>query len=363
MHPYAPFLTPEIIEHIGTSSVGKALPLKVETYQDLLIKVAHLSYLNKDEFLFYRGQTYDFHNKAGVSTFYPSIYREDNISKREVEYQFKLLENASKQLRELLITNTIEGYKDVIKKRYIQWSILQHYNVCGTPLLDFTHSLRVACSFALQRNDEKEGFVYIFGLPYITSRISVNTEEDIVNIRLLSVCPPEALRPYFQEGYLMGTPDITFDYENKSDLDFNNRLIAKFSIPNTSTFWGKELSNIPYEMLFPKNDRFENICRDIEIKLQSSTFPGDIGEFLTEWVQLEKFLINNAGGQELRRISTREAIQKLQQKHFLNAYQAEKISEIRKFRNILVHEPNQTESDSISNYLTMIQNIRKEIKW
>src|SRR6202008_3584088 len=34
------------------------------------------------------------------------------------------------------------------RQRILRWSILQHYHVCGTPLLDVTHSLRIAASFA-----------------------------------------------------------------------------------------------------------------------------------------------------------------------------------------------------------------------
>ncbi len=32
---------------------------------------------------------------------------------------------------------------------------------------------------------------------------------------------------------------------NKSELDFHNRLIIKFQIPNHSTFWGNSFSRIP----------------------------------------------------------------------------------------------------------------------
>ena len=69
----------------------------------------------------------------------------------------------------------------------MQWSILQHYEVCGTPLIDFTHSFRVACSFAQLENESDRAYIYVFGLPYITNRISINSEHDLINIRLLSI--------------------------------------------------------------------------------------------------------------------------------------------------------------------------------
>lgn len=69
-------------------------------------------------------------------------------------------------------------------------------------------------------NNEEFGYVYVFGFPYITNRISRNSEHDLINVRLLSICPPTALRPYFQEGYLAGTDEVTTNFDSKSELDF-----------------------------------------------------------------------------------------------------------------------------------------------
>ena len=179
MRKIEPALTKDITQHIGSKTVGKAPPYQINTYRQLVEQVAYLSYLNKDQLLFFRGQTQDFINKAGVSTFYPSIYREDNLQEREIVYRFEVLDQASRQLRDLFTDNKIDGHNDVSRKRYIQWSILQHYGVCNTPLLDFTHSLRVACSFAQLSDAQEKGFVYVFGLPYITNRISINSDRKI----------------------------------------------------------------------------------------------------------------------------------------------------------------------------------------
>jgi len=214
--------------------------LLVDKYTKLVAYTAKLAYQNKDYLLFFRGQSQDFKNKAGTSTFYPSIYRNDYISSKEISHLFYLLDQASKKLVQVFRTNKVEGYQELRRKKYIQWSILQHYGICKTPLLDFTHSLRVACSFAQYKNYDKYGYVYIFGFPYITNRISINSEHDIVNIRLLSISPPDALRPYFQEGYLAGTTDVTSDYEQKTELDFRNRLIMKFKVPNNNELFGEK---------------------------------------------------------------------------------------------------------------------------
>ena len=126
---------------------------------------AKLSFKNKDYLLFYRGQTTDFVNKAGSSTFYPSIYRGDYVLARELAYKFDVLNGLSKSLVGLFEKNKIEGSNELKKRKLVQWSILQHYGVYETPLLDFTHSLRVACSFALIDNPNSFGYVFIFGLP------------------------------------------------------------------------------------------------------------------------------------------------------------------------------------------------------
>ena len=34
------------------------------------------------------------------------------------------------------------------RQRILRWSILQHYEICDTPLLDVTQSIRIAASFA-----------------------------------------------------------------------------------------------------------------------------------------------------------------------------------------------------------------------
>src|SRR5439155_19922418 len=99
--------------------------------------------------------------------------------------RFDLLDEAAKLLVEEIKAAKIGGHRELRYKRYMQWSILQHYEVVATPLLDITHSLRVACSFAQLRSADPKCYVYVFGLPYLTNRISFNSEHDVVNVRLL----------------------------------------------------------------------------------------------------------------------------------------------------------------------------------
>lgn len=146
--------------------------------------------------MFFRVQTHDY-KKANSRkfTFYPTIYR-GYLPEEELKYSFDKLNIASEKLVKLFKENEIDGINELKRKKYIQWSILQHYEVTDTPLIDITQSLKVACSFAQLDEKSREVFVYVFGLYYI-NRISHNSEQDLVNIRLLSISPPKALRPYF----------------------------------------------------------------------------------------------------------------------------------------------------------------------
>lgn len=264
MRSISPTLSPALEEHVGKNVVRKSAPFFVPTYTQLVREVATLAYQNKDYLFFYRGQDFDYLNKAESSTYYPSIYRRDILTNQEVRARFDMLELAEHYLADAFEQAELDGRQDVRRKSYIAWSILQHYGVCDTPLLDMTHSLRVAATFAQLNNPNENGIVAIFGMPYMTNRITYNSEHDLVIVRLLSICPPLALRPYFQEGYLAGTLDITRDYLNKSELDFNNRLVAKFSIPNDQSFWGGNFERIPEELLFPGDDIIARICRGVK---------------------------------------------------------------------------------------------------
>ena len=96
--------------------------------------------------------------------------------------RFDVLSGAGKRLYEAFQREKIEGASEVRRRKLIQWSILQHYEVCSTPLLDFTQSVRVSCSFALLEATTEEPYVFAFGLPYLTNRVSVNSEHDLVNV-------------------------------------------------------------------------------------------------------------------------------------------------------------------------------------
>lgn len=259
-------LTPEL-EALAPSGDPASEAFFAPDYRTLVCHVAKLAYYNKDFLFFFRGQDADYKNRAGRSSIYPAIYRGAQLKKNDLKERFARLKEASRMLVGEFRANSILGAARLARMKLVQWSILQHYEVVPTPLADVTQSLRVACSFAMLGNSGESAWVYIFGMPYLTNRISVNSEQYLINVRLLSITPPEALRPHFQEGYLVGTTDITTDFSSKSELDLNNRLVAKFRIPNSPEFWGSEFHAIPEGALYPEGDSIDIICAKIKSEL------------------------------------------------------------------------------------------------
>jgi hypothetical protein len=360
-------IKPELIDEIlnrgvNPDKVASNNPILINSFRKLVEINAKLAYKNKDHLIFYRGQIEDYPNRAGSSSFYPTIYRGDYLKVNELRNRFDILEGSCKALVNLFEDQKIEGYKELKRKKYIQWSVLQHYDVCKTPLLDFTHSLRVACSFALSNNNNEFGYVYSFGLPYLTNRISINSEHDLVNVRLLSICPPNALRPYFQEGYLAGTEDITTNYESKTELDFNNRLIIKYKIPNKNEFWGRGFNKIPQKSLYPDNDPIYEICKIVKEKAKRELKSGDLGEFLKEWSELEQLIQLNISSDRRRFLSLREGLSKLLQTEELPKDLYYQIERLRKFRNQLVHTPKKIEPSDVHEFLNLLINSKLELK-
>lgn len=244
-----------------------ASPYKVKTYDDLVRTVAQIAHYNRKYSLFFRGQAKDY-QKDGKTSILPSIYRrkvnEKNVT---LKNKFLLLKEKSEQLISLINKQQPLLAGTALLNRYeeLQWAILQHYEICETPLLDITHSLHVACSFAQDNNSGKTGIVYVLGMPYPSDSISFNTYEELLNVKLAGFCPPQAQRPFFQEGYLTGPfPYFNLEQsEKKSQFDFAKRLIAKFEIPVKESFWGAGFSAIPHGKLYQEKDVMKTICEKI----------------------------------------------------------------------------------------------------
>jgi hypothetical protein len=362
MRRITPTLTAELNAHCGNKPVWRAPAFPISTFRVLVEHVARLAYANRDDLLFFRGQNKDYQSKAGGTTLYPAIYREDALPARELRYRFDLLNQAARLLVEKFKAAAIDGHRELRQKVYIQWSILQHYEVLPTPLFDLTQSLRVACSFAQMRGTDTRCYVYVLGLPYISNRISINSEHDIVIVRLLSICPPAALRPYFQEGFVAGTTDVTSDFDSKTELDFRHRLIAKFEIPRAQSFWGSGFEQIPETALYPRGDKILDLCKEIREELRDEFAPGDLGEFIKEWVKLEDYLLTTARQRTQRNISLREAINVLAKDGILSPETARQLESLRSLRNSVVHKPETVTAGALREILPLVRKLADQYR-
>ena len=304
MRKITPELTEEILKQTTPETIAKDDAIEVLDYKELRKHIAQLSYANKDCILFYRGQKDDYRNqKSGKSTFYPTMYRGDRLDKDELKYRWEKLNKASEIFIKKLRSKYPSKTYIVKRKRIVQWSVLQHYEVTETPLIDVTQSLKVACSFAVLDNNNEYAYLYAFALPYYTNRISVNSEHYLTNVRLLSVAPPQALRPYYQEGFLIGEDEFSETYTNKDELDLNNRLVAKFKFKNTKEFWGDSEKALTREDLYPKDDEIEALCKEVSNELydviasrRNANISGDqYLAFMKGWIAIEKLLFEYMG--------------------------------------------------------------------
>lgn len=235
-------------------------PKVVDSYQELVESIAQIAFYNQDYSLFFRGQSQDFKDEKGNTTIYPSIYRPDK-NEKQVTRKFEELDESIKKLVKSFqrSPNKFAGTTNVIKYKELSWALAQHYEIIDTPVLDLTHSVHVASSFALKNLKSGEyGVVNVLGMPNITNTISYFTNEELAIIRLIAFGPPKASRIFMQEAYAVSPFPFTelVRKVDKEKFNFSRRLLAKFSIPKTEKFWGKDFSSLPNHLLLPEIDKF-----------------------------------------------------------------------------------------------------------
>ncbi|KWV52816.1 hypothetical protein AS156_09145 [Bradyrhizobium macuxiense] len=234
------------------SAVRQGPGHRVGSYLELATKIAELQFLNRDHVLLFRGQGADHRNVKGNSSLKPTLFRggRGNPDRATLVTRFEALDRAGQILIADYTKAKLLGLERLKRHHLLRWSILQHYEACATPLLDVTHSIRIAASFASLAETDT-AFLYVLGVPNLSGAITASAEAGIQIVRLSSVCPPSAVRPHIQEGYLLGEyPDMT-GYQQKEnyfpyEMDFGRRLVAKFSF-NPATFW--------------KSDNFPQVAR------------------------------------------------------------------------------------------------------
>lgn len=248
---------------------------EVKTFRDLINEVALVTINNRNYEMFYRGQSTDYLNNQGPiykdrkqkSTILPSICRPDlkedgtpkySVRKSTISERYKKLYS----LIEFVNKKRQSRYRD----EYLM-SLFQHYEIFPTPLIDITQSLRVAATFALKKDNK--GYVYVFGLPFPNQSISYYIDSGIILLKLQNIMNVDALRPRYQEGYLVGK--FPFSSQKTQYDDLANRMVAKLYIDNTNgKFWDEHFLPMPDDVLYPKNDPIEKHLTDFKIEFEKN---------------------------------------------------------------------------------------------
>lgn len=233
----------------GKCQVRKYAGTKVTDYIDLVSKVASIQFHNPNFLLLFRGQKADHrldNTRKRNSTIRPGIFRRNDMFgvshwNAEIRRRYETLERAERLLVDSWDREGLAGGRRLSRSSVIRWAILQHYEVCDTPLLDVTHSLRIAASFASLDNRTEEAFVMVLAAPQISGTVSACAYHEMQVLRLSGLCPGAAIRPHLQEGYLLGEYPELRTFKDKTNLklhetDFGQRLISKFRF-NPDTFW------------------------------------------------------------------------------------------------------------------------------
>lgn len=249
---------PKNIVQIKVKDIRKSKGFKVNNYSTLLRCVAELGYLNPQFNILFRGQVQDHKNKKYGSTIYPSIFYDEFKEMRKelfknLDEKQKTLESNKKRIS--LHKENIPSRKAILSYPEFYYSLLEHYEFNKTQLINLTQSLRVAATFALHKGTS--GYVFAFGIPHPYGSISHFIDQDMVLVKLQNVCPPDAKRPHYQEGYLVG--NFPFMRNRRSGDNLARRLIGKYQLDNLDgNFWDSHFERVHEKVLYPDNDSFRN---------------------------------------------------------------------------------------------------------
>ena len=109
------------------------------------------------------------------------------------------------------------------------------------------------------------------------------------------------------------------------------------------------------------DDRIGKLCSELNLELKSQLLPGQLGEFLQQWTELENLLLEQARDRERRVLSVNEAINVLAETGSYKRELVYKLRELRKFRNIVVHEPKKISQEQIEERITKVQEINQHL--
>lgn len=274
------------IQHTTSGSVRKNPTHEVHDYLELSEHISQIQFDNPQYLFLFRGQGQEYF-RINATTIKPSIFRgqQGNLPDiSELQIRYGRLQRAEEYLVQKVQSKSFRGKTRLARQRVMRWSILQHYETCLTPLLDVSQSLRIAASFAThdfikkERKPDDRAILYVLAIPGLFGAVAGSIDAGIQTIRLASVCPPEAMRPHLQEGFLIGEYPELADVRDKMnypeyEVDVANRLVAKFSfLPQH--FWknSPEFPLIDRAALYPdERDPFFEMMAEIKADLPEGT--------------------------------------------------------------------------------------------
>jgi hypothetical protein len=263
-------------EGVTNEDIRRDRGYSVGSFSNLVCSVAQLAFYNRDHVLLFRGQGSEYRTSTKMLTsIQPSIFRSGGVEDwpTTLRARFRRLESADQRLKQLWFDHNLEDETRLVRQLILRWAILQHYEVCATPLLDVTHSLRIAASFASHAGAGVKAMLYVLAVPQLSGAITASAEANLQIVRLSSICPPSARRPHFQEGYLLGEyPEIQTvaqkDNYRLFEIDFGRRLLCKFRLQLRS-FWSDDaFPCVPKKALYPDrrdpDDKLAIIAEEIK---------------------------------------------------------------------------------------------------
>ena len=231
-------------------------------FDELQDLIARVGYYNPHHDIFLRGQGADWGDTHGRSSLVATLFRvggEDALGE-----QVAAMEAAEARL--LATCPGRPGATALQRFAWARWCLLQHYGVAPTPVVDVTRSPRTAASFATS-GDEGDGYVYVIGLPYPDGNLTFDLPTECVIANLRNLMPPDARRPHWQQGYLVGSYPGELDWEpparKKADRippmqrhNLAQRLLCKVRIPGEALagFWPDDNPPLPWSKLLPDED-------------------------------------------------------------------------------------------------------------
>jgi hypothetical protein len=109
----------------------------VSTYFDLAKKVAELQFRNRDHVLLFRGQHADFKTLKDNSALHATLFRLEGKQLPTTIDSHAAFPDSEKSESRMVTRCSAErflGFARQKRHRLLAWAILQHYEVCKTPL-------------------------------------------------------------------------------------------------------------------------------------------------------------------------------------------------------------------------------------